>query len=64
MMTTSGFTLTDPDDIAAYTAGRLTIITVHGGVAGIAEHPPKDRVLILDYDECDAGSDADYCTED
>ena len=57
LITVSGITLTDPADITAWKDGRLTIITVSGGVATVAEAPPRDRCLIIDYDECDQCGD-------
>ncbi len=66
LVTASGITLTDPDDITAYQNGRLTIVSVYRGIATVEEAPPKDRCLIINYDECEYGAwedRPDFCPD-
>ena len=65
LVTSTGAILTDPLDIRALEGGRLTIIDVQGGVAYVRESPPKDRVVIRDFDNCgQPGFQAEWCEED
>lgn len=42
----------------------LVIISVMGGVAEVVQCPDGVEVEIQDWDDCAAGSDADYCREE